>query len=163
MQRSPVKEVIKILFYIRLVKIIIISYLCVCVCVGNCSINSISHSIKANSTTITNTEGEAHNMSQFSLRNTTKSFFDLREVIIPEKFNTINQLKSQYVLKETNNIHNDQCEMDNETEGDNLTNIKDNMSVNIKDITKKRRSISDLVQRYKKVLEITKENIECEN
>ncbi|XP_043668682.1 uncharacterized protein LOC122629372 [Vespula pensylvanica] len=130
---------------------------------GNCSINSISHSIKANSTTITNTEGEAHNTSQFSLRNTTKSFFDLREVIIPEKFNTINQLKSQYVLKETNNLHNDQCEMDNETEEDNLTNIKDNMSVNIKDITKKRRSISDLVQRYKKVLEITKENIECEN
>ncbi|KAL2726582.1 hypothetical protein V1478_006860 [Vespula squamosa] len=129
---------------------------------GNCSISSIPHSIKANSTTITNIEEEAHNMSQFSLRNTTKSFFDLREVIIPEKFNTINQLKSQYVLKETNNLHNDQCEMDNETEEDNLINIKDNMSVNVKDI-KKRRSISDLVQRYKKVLEITKENIECEN
>ncbi|XP_047351542.1 uncharacterized protein LOC124949850 isoform X1 [Vespa velutina] len=131
--------------------------------VGNCSISSIPHSIKANSTTMTNTEGEIHNMSQFSLRNTTKSFFDLREVIIPEKFNTINQLKSQYVFKETNNLHNDQYEMDNETEDDNLTNIKDNVSINVKDVSKKRRSISDLVQRYKKVLEITKENIGCEN
>lgn len=119
-------------------------------------------SARANSTIITNTEEET-NMSQFSLRNTTKNFFDLREVIIPERFNEINQLKSECVLEETDKLHNDQCEIDNENEEDNLTDIKNNASVKVKDIPRKRRSISDLVQRYKKILEITKENVGCEN
>ncbi|XP_015179044.1 PREDICTED: uncharacterized protein LOC107067757 isoform X1 [Polistes dominula] len=129
---------------------------------GNCSIISIPDSLKANSTALTSIE-EARNISQFNLRSTTKSFFDLREVMTPDKFNTINQLKSQCIFKESNNLHNDHCESNNETEKDNATNTKDTSVNNVKDTTNRRRSISDLVQRYKKVLENTKDCIIYDN
>ncbi|KAI4494284.1 hypothetical protein M0802_009153 [Mischocyttarus mexicanus] len=122
-----------------------------------CNISSIPDSIKANST-LSSIE-EARNISQFNLTSTTKSLFDIKEIITPDKFNTINQLTSQCIFKESNNLHNDYCESTNETEKDNATNIKDNTSVdNVKDVTNRgrRRSISDLVKRYEKVLKNSK-------
>ncbi|KAK2585422.1 hypothetical protein KPH14_010090 [Odynerus spinipes] len=119
---------------------------------GNYSMMSIPHSSKANSTAITNTVGEIHNMSQCSLSNTTKNLLDLsNEVIVSEKLSIINDKKSQCIIKEVDNIHNQQYKKVDETK-DSIENTKDNKSNNVKEKTNNRRSISDLVQRYRGIL-----------
>lgn len=62
-------------------------------------------------------------------------------------------------VEEIHNVSQFSLGSANEIQEDSTTSTKDNKSDTIKDRTKIRRSISDLVQRYKRVLEITNQTL----
>lgn len=119
---------------------------------GNYSMMSIPHYSKANSTTITNTAGDLHNVSQFSLDNTMKSLFDSSKEI-PEKLDTISNLKFPRTFKEID-THDYLYKRDNQIKENNTGDTTDNKLKSVENKTK-RRSIGDLVQRYKRALELS--------
>ncbi|CAK9829950.1 Augmin complex subunit dgt6 [Anthophora retusa] len=117
---------------------------------------SVSCSSKANSTAITNTIEEMHNISELSLNISTNSLPSINvEFIAPEKLN-IKSNKSEGTSQMENMTNNfpykdnvlDICE----TIREEITNNYDNNIIKTKQSKQRRDSIGDLVERYQKLL-----------
>ncbi|CAL7946209.1 unnamed protein product [Xylocopa violacea] len=123
----------------------------------NSSILSIPCTSKANSTTIANNIEEIHDISELSLNISSKSLCNISiEVTTPEKL-TVRQNKSENT-SETEDVINDFPDKANmlnmcETIKIETENNYDNNFTKTEQSHQRRRSIGDLVERYKKLLE----------
>ncbi|XP_061943466.1 uncharacterized protein LOC108004288 isoform X3 [Apis cerana] len=145
------------------------------VAAANTSIMSLSCSSKANSTTIANAIEEIHDISDLNLNKSevisTKNICNIKvEFATPEKL-TIEQEKSEDILEMEDMIN----DFSNKANAHNIyktVEIKgDDNNIIVTDQTKQnRRSIGDLVERYKKLLKVSNRtpspninNTKCDN
>ncbi|KOC68338.1 hypothetical protein WH47_03496 [Habropoda laboriosa] len=141
---------------------------------ANSSIMSISCSSKANSTAITNTIEEMHDISELSLNISANSLPSINvEFITPEKLSVKHNKLGK--TSEMENVINDFPNKDNvldicETIREEIKNNYDNNIIKTKQNKQKRSSIGDLVERYKKLLEASSRTsspkmnyIKCDN
>lgn len=134
---------------------------------------SLSCSSKANSTTIANAIEEIHDISDLNLNKSevisTKSICNIKvEFATPEKL-TVEQEKSEDILEMEDMIN----DFSNKANAHNIyktIEIKgDDNNIIVTDQTKQnRRSIGDLVERYKKLLKVSNRtpspnNTKCDN
>lgn len=119
---------------------------------------SLLSNTQANSSIIENTIGKESNSWSNNLDITTRSLFNLsEEPVTTAQYTPTKQNISQDTIEETADVLNREFkivkpELDELTEIE-FVNDNDKDTVVKRDSTSRRRSISDLVERYKKVLE----------
>ncbi|KAG7201591.1 hypothetical protein KM043_004335 [Ampulex compressa] len=129
---------------------------------ANCSAMSIPCSTKANSTVMASAIEEMHNTSDFNLNAAAKNLFNLStETIMPEKLSPIKVDKMPEAFENSENscvvieTRSKISEIDELTEIEFVNTCEKNLVVKTEGNQNKRRSISDLVERYKKLLEVS--------